>query len=62
MWSSGKQHGEGVYHNAKGVSRKATWEAGKRATSWTDLNEAVDAVANDKDEGAEDVEMEINLK
>ena len=29
-WQDGKQHGEGVYSNPKGIRRKGMWDNGER--------------------------------
>ena len=34
-WEEGKQHGEGLYTNSRGVERKGVWEYGTRI-KWLD--------------------------
>ena len=34
-WKCGKQHGIGLYINAKGIERKAEWKEGKKV-KWID--------------------------
>lgn len=39
-WCANEMHGAGVYKNAKGSRRRATWNMGKRDSEWKKVKSA----------------------